>query len=150
MHETLPAILILLTSAVLVVALFRALRLPPMLAYFLIGLVLGPKASGILPDTEANRELAEFGIVFLMFSIGLEFSLTRLYAMRRIVLGLGGAQVGITLVVIMGACMLAGLSWPAAFVVGGALTMSSTAIVSKMLVERLDVNSRHGRLAIGV
>jgi CPA2 family monovalent cation:H+ antiporter-2 len=150
MHETLPAILILLTSAVLVVALFRALRLPPMLAYFLIGLVLGPKASGILPDTEANRELAEFGIVFLMFSIGLEFSLTRLYAMRRIVLGLGGAQVGITLIVIMGACMLAGLSWPAAFVVGGALTMSSTAIVSKMLVERLDVNSRHGRLAIGV
>ena len=150
MHETLPAILILLTSAVLVVALFRALRLPPMLAYFLIGLVLGPKASGILPDTEANRELAEFGIVFLMFSIGLEFSLTRLYAMRRIVLGLGGAQVGITLIGIMGACMLAGLSWPAAFVIAGALTMSSTAIVSKMLVERLDVNSRHGRLAIGV
>lgn len=150
MHQTLPAILILLTSAVLVVALFRALRLPPMLAYFLIGVALGPKTFGILPDTEANRELAEFGIVFLMFSIGLEFSLTQLYAMRRIVLGLGGAQVGITLIVVMAACMLAGLEWPAAFVIGCAMAMSSTAIVSKMLVERLDLNSRHGRLSIGV
>ncbi|HEX5538425.1 MAG TPA: cation:proton antiporter, partial [Methylophilaceae bacterium] len=150
MHDTLPAILLLLTSAVLVVALFRALRLPPMLAYFLIGVALGPKTFGLLPDTEANRELAEFGIVFLMFSIGLEFSLTQLYAMRRIVLGLGGAQVAITLVVIMAACRLLGLPWPTAFVIGGALAMSSTAIVSKLLVERLDLNSRHGRLAIGV
>ena len=75
MHDTLPAILILLTSSVLAVALFRALRLPAMLAYFLVGLALGPHTFGILPDTEANRELAEFGIVFLMFSIGLEFSL---------------------------------------------------------------------------
>lgn len=150
MHETLPAILILLTSGVLVLALFRALRLPPLLAYFLIGLALGPRAWGILPDTEANRELAEFGIVFLMFSIGLEFSLSRLYAMRRIVLGLGGAQVALTMLGVTFAGILAGLPWPAAFVIGGALTMSSTAIVSKMLVERLDVNSRHGRLAIGV
>jgi CPA2 family monovalent cation:H+ antiporter-2 len=150
MHDTLPVILLLLTSAVLVVALFRALRLPPMLAYFLIGVALGPKTFGILPDTEANRELAEFGIVFLMFSIGLEFSLTQLYAMRRIVLGLGGAQVGITLLAVMGVAMLAGLAWPAAFVIGCALAMSSTAIVSKMLVERLDINSRHGRLSIGV
>jgi CPA2 family monovalent cation:H+ antiporter-2 len=150
MHETLPAILILLTSAVLAVALFRAFGLPAMLAYFLVGLALGPQTFGILPDTEANRELAEFGIVFLMFSIGLEFSLPQLYSMRRIVLGLGGAQVGITMAATMAGCVLIGLSWPAALVIGGALAMSSTAIVSKMLVERLDLNSRHGRLAIGV
>src|SRR3954471_18193611 len=123
MFETLPAILILLTSSVLAVALFRAFRLPAMLAYFVVGLALGPQTFGILPDTEANRELAEFGIVFLMFSIGLEFSLPQLYAMRRTVLGIGGAQVAITMTLIMGICILAGLSWPAALVIGGALTM---------------------------
>ncbi|MDP1597386.1 MAG: monovalent cation:proton antiporter-2 (CPA2) family protein [Methylotenera sp.] len=150
MFDTLPLILILLISSVLAVALFRAFRLPAMLAYFLVGLTLGPHTFGLLPDTEANREIAEFGIVFLMFSIGLEFSLPQLYAMRKKVLGLGGAQVIITLALTMGVAKLAGLNWPAAFVVGTALTMSSTAIVSKILAERIDLNSRHGRLSIGV
>ncbi|HSI43193.1 MAG TPA: monovalent cation:proton antiporter-2 (CPA2) family protein [Methylotenera sp.] len=150
MFETLPLILILLISSVLGVALFRAFRLPAMLAYFLVGIALGPHTFGLLPDSEANREFAEFGIVFLMFSIGLEFSLSQLYAMRSKVLGLGGAQVVITLVVIMFVAKFAGLDWSAAFVVGAALAMSSTAIVSKMLAERVDLNSRHGRLSIGV
>ncbi|OGV77134.1 MAG: potassium transporter [Methylotenera sp. RIFCSPLOWO2_02_FULL_45_14] len=150
MFDTLPLILILLISSVLAVALFRAFRLPAMLAYFLVGLALGPHTFGLLPNTEANRELAEFGIVFLMFSIGLEFSLPQLYAMRKKVLGLGGAQVIITLALTMGVAKLAGLNWPAAFVVGTALAMSSTAIVSKILAERIDLNSRHGRLSIGV
>jgi CPA2 family monovalent cation:H+ antiporter-2 len=150
MFETLPLILILLISAVLAVALFRAFRLPAMLAYFLVGLVLGPHTFGLLPDTEATREFAEFGIVFLMFSIGLEFSLPQLYAMRKKVLGLGGAQVVITLAIVMGIAKFVGLDWPAAFVVGAALAMSSTAIVSKILAERVDLNSRHGRLSIGV
>ncbi|OIR02502.1 glutathione-regulated potassium-efflux system protein KefC [mine drainage metagenome] len=121
-----------------------------MLAYFLVGLALGPYTFGLLPNTEANRELAEFGIVFLMFSIGLEFSLPQLYAMRKKVLGLGGAQVVATLAFAMGISKLSGLSWSAAFVIGAALAMSSTAIVSKILAERLDLNSRHGRLSIGV
>lgn len=150
MHETLPLILILLISSVLAVALFRTFRLPAMLAYFLVGLLLGPHTFGLLPDSEASREFAEFGIVFLMFSIGLEFSLPQLYAMRKKVLGLGGAQVFATLAVVMGIAKLFGLSWPAAFVIGSALTMSSTAIVSKILAERVDLNSRHGRLSIGV
>lgn len=150
MFETLPLILILLISSVLAVALFRAFRLPAMLAYFLVGLVLGPHTFGLLPDTEATREFAEFGIVFLMFSIGLEFSLPQLYAMRKKVLGLGGAQVVFTLAIVMGIAKLAGLGWSAAFVVGAALAMSSTAIVSKILAERVDLNSRHGRLSIGV
>jgi len=150
MPDTLPVVLILLTSAVLAVALFRALRLPAMLAYFLVGLALGPHTFGILPDSETNRELAQFGVVFLMFSIGLEFSLPQLYAMRRIVLGLGGAQVAITMIIVMAVCLLIGTHWQAAFVIGAALAMSSTAIVSKMLAERLELNSRHGRLAIGV
>ncbi|NOT14430.1 MAG: potassium transporter [Methylotenera sp.] len=150
MFDTLPLVLILLISSVLAVALFRTFRLPAMLAYFLVGLALGPHTFGLVPNTEANTELAEFGIVFLMFSIGLEFSLPQLYAMRKKVLGLGGAQVLITLMVTMGVAKLAGLSWPAAFVIGTALAMSSTAIVSKILAERIDLNSRHGRLSIGV
>ena len=150
MFETLPLILVLLISSVLAVAVFRALRLPAMLAYFLVGMALGPHTFGLLPDTEATKEFAEFGIVFLMFSIGLEFSLPQLYAMRKKVLGLGGAQVFITLAIVMGIAKLAGLGWPAAFVIGSALAMSSTAIVSKILAERVDLNSRHGRLSIGV
>jgi CPA2 family monovalent cation:H+ antiporter-2 len=150
MFEALPLVLILLISSVLAVALFRALRLPAMLAYFLVGLALGPHTFGLLPDTEASREFAEFGIVFLMFSIGLEFSLPQLYAMRKKVLGLGGAQVAITLIIVMGIAKFAGLDWSAAFVIGAALAMSSTAIVSKILAERVDLNSRHGRLSIGV
>ncbi len=150
MPGTLQTILILLTCAVLAVALFRVLRLPTMLAYFLIGLLLGPHTSGLLPDTEANRELAEFGIVFLMFSIGLEFSLPQLYAMRRTVFGLGGLQVAMTMLLAMGAAITLGADWRAALVIAGALAMSSTAIVSKMLVEKVELNSRHGKLAVGV
>ncbi len=150
MFDTLPLILVLLISSVLAVALFRRLRLPAMLAYFLVGMALGPHTFGLLPDTEASREFAEFGIVFLMFSIGLEFSLPQLYAMRKKVLGLGGAQVFLTLAVVMTVAKLAGLDWSAAFVIGAALAMSSTAIVSKILAERVDLNSRHGRLSIGV
>jgi len=150
MFNSLPLILILLISSVLAVAIFRVLRLPPMLAYFLVGLALGPHTFGLLPDSEANREFAEFGIVFLMFSIGLEFSLPQLYAMRKKVLGLGGGQVAITLALTMAIAKLCGLSWSTAFVIGAALVMSSTAIVSKILAERIDLNSRHGRLSIGV
>lgn len=150
MFNTLPLILILLISSVFAVALFRAFNLPAMLAYFLVGLALGPHTFGLLPDSEANREFAEFGIVFLMFSIGLEFSLPQLYAMRKKVLGLGGGQVIITLLLTMAISKLAGLSWATAFVIGAALAMSSTAIVSKILAERIDLNSRHGRLSIGV
>ncbi len=150
MNSTLAMILILLTCAVMAVALFRTARLPSMLAYILIGLLLGPHATGLLPDSEANKELAEFGIVFLMFSIGLEFSLPQLMSMRRTVFGLGGLQVLLTLLVTQGIGMALGLDWREALVVAGALTMSSTAIVSKMLVEKVEINSRHGKLAIGV
>jgi monovalent cation:H+ antiporter-2, CPA2 family len=150
MFDSLTSVLLLLTSSVLAVALFRAMRLPAMLAYFVVGVLFGPFALNLLPSTESGRHVAEFGIVFLMFSIGLEFSLPKLYAMRKTLFGLGGSQVLITLGVTMLLGWLAGLSLPTAFVIGGALTMSSTAIVSKILIERVDLNSRHGRLAIGI
>ncbi len=150
MFDSLTSVLLLLTSSVLAVALFRAMRLPAMLAYFMVGILFGPFALNLLPSTESGRHVAEFGIVFLMFSIGLEFSLPKLYAMRKTLFGLGGAQVLITLFVTILLSWLAGFSLPTAFVVGGALTMSSTAIVSKVLMERVDLNSRHGRLSIGI
>ncbi len=150
MFDSLTSVLLLLTSSVLAVAFFRALRLPAMLAYFFVGVLIGPYAFNLLPSTESGRHVAEFGIVFLMFSIGLEFSLSKLYSMRKTLFGLGGAQVLITLGVIMLVGWMSGLSLVTAFVVGGALTMSSTAIVSKMLMERVDLNSRHGRLSIGI
>ena len=150
MFDSLTSVLLLLTSSVFAVAMFRILRLPAMLAYFAVGILFGPYALNLLPSTESGRHLAEFGIVFLMFSIGLEFSLPKLYAMRKTLFGLGGAQVLITLAATMLVGRLLGLSYTTAFVVGGALTMSSTAIVSKILMERVDLNSRHGRLSIGI
>jgi len=150
MFDSLATLLLLLTSSVLAVGLFRILRLPAMLAYFFIGVILGPHVLDLLQDSESGRQVAEFGIVFLMFSIGLEFSLPKLYGMRKTLFGLGGAQVVITMTVAILIGRLFDLSFATAFVVGAALTMSSTAIVSKILMERVDLNSRHGRLSIGI
>ena len=147
---TLQAALVLLAAAVIAVALFRSLRLPPLLAYLLIGMLAGPHALGWIADNSETRNLAEFGVVFLMFSIGLEFSLPQLRAMRGVVFGFGGAQVAATLALALAAALLAGLPWQAGVALGGVLAMSSTAIVSKMMAERLELQSRHGRLVIGV
>ncbi len=150
MFDSLLTVLLLLTSSVFAIGLFRTLGIPALLAYFAIGIILGPHGLRLLQDEEAGRQVAEFGIVFLMFSIGLEFSLPKLYAMRKTLFGLGGSQVVLTLLVSLLLGKLAGLDMGTAFIIGAALTMSSTAIVSKILMERVDLNSRHGRLSIGV
>jgi len=150
MFNSLAAVLLLLVSSVLAVGIFRAARLPAMLAYFLVGALLGPYALNFFDTTESGRQFAEFGIVFLMFSIGLEFSLPKLYGMRKTLFGLGGAQVVLTMAAFIAAGMGVGLNFVTAFVIAAALTMSSTAIVSKILMERVDLNSRHGRLSIGI
>jgi CPA2 family monovalent cation:H+ antiporter-2 len=150
MFNSLNTVLLLLIGSVFAVGMFRVLRLPAMLAYFFVGVMLGPSAFGLVQNTESSRHFAEFGIVFLMFSIGLEFSLPKLYGMRKTLFGLGGAQVLISMFVALMAGWMLGLSFATAFVIGAALTMSSTAIVSKILMERVDLNSRHGRLSIGI
>ncbi len=150
MHSTLEFVLILLTVTVLLVALFRHLRLPALLAYLLVGIVTGPHALGWVPESGEASHLAEFGVVFLMFSIGLEFSLQQLKTMRHKVFGLGGAQVGITLALVLAAAMALGLTWQAGVALGGIIAMSSTAIVSKLLTERVELHSAHGRQIIGV
>ncbi len=150
MHSILGLIIVLLAASVLVSALFRTWRLPSMLGFLLIGIVLGPHTLNWLPDSQETRNLGEFGIVFLMFSIGLEFSLPRLKAIRKTVFGFGSAQVfGFILFVAIVAVGL-GFSWPVGLALGGALAMSSTAIVSKMLAERLALQSTHGRQMIAV
>ena len=149
-HESLTVVLILLASGVLMVALFRRLNLPPMLGYLLVGILIGPQAFAFVPDEQGTRYLAEFGVVFLMFSIGLEFSLPQLNSMRNIVFGLGLAQVVVTILLTVVACELVGPGWQAGLVLGGVLAMSSTAIVSKMLSDRLELRSAHGRQIMGV
>src|SRR2546427_4972545 len=150
MSHTLQLILLLLAAAVVVIIVCRLVRLPPILGYVVIGIAVGPHALGWVPDNNNVRDLAEFGIVFLMFSIGLEFSLPQLNTMRRAVFGLGLAQVAITTVVAMLALHVLGYGWLAGFALGGALAMSSTAIVSKMLAERMELYSTHGRDIMGV
>src|SRR5215203_6465467 len=146
--------LLLLATVVVAVVGFRLLQLPPLLAYLTVGILIGPHAIGLVPEREDARHLAEFGVVFLMFSIGLEFSLARLKAMRRIVLGLGGAQVVLTvLCALIGGAVFGGyfnVTLTGAFALGGALAMSSTAIVMKMLTERMQVDTEHGKRIVGV
>jgi CPA2 family monovalent cation:H+ antiporter-2 len=150
MPHTLLLILLLLAASVIVVAICRAVRLPPILGYLVVGIALGPHALAVVPDDSATRELGEFGIVFLMFSIGLEFSLPQLRAMRRAVFGLGAAQVAITTVAGMIVVQMLGYDWRAGIVLGGALAMSSTAIVSKRLAERSELGTPHGREVMGI
>jgi CPA2 family monovalent cation:H+ antiporter-2 len=148
--ETLPIILILLGASVLSVILFRRLALPPILGYLLVGTLIGPHALSLFGHLAGADYLAEFGVVFLMFSIGLEFSLPKLVAMKRIVFGLGLLQVLVTLAVVTVLSLATGLSWQAGVAIGGALAMSSTAVLTKLLSERLELDAAHGREVMGV
>ncbi|ARU32567.1 potassium transporter [Sulfuriferula sp. AH1] len=150
MHSTLSLVILLLAAAVVVSALFRAWQLPSMLGFLLVGILMGPHTLNWLPDSPETRHLAEFGVVFLMFSIGLEFSLPKLKAIRTTVFGFGGAQVLSFILLVILIATSVGLPWTAGLALGGALAMSSTAIVSKMLAERLALQSEHGRQMIAV
>ncbi len=154
MPTALELTLLLLAAAVIGVVVFRLLNLPPMLGYLAVGILIGPHALGLVPDSQETRYLAEFGVVFLMFSIGLEFSLPKLKSMRNLVFGLGMAQVVLTVVVVMAGGWIAGRIWSlplsAVFVLGATLAMSSTAILMKLLADRLELESEHGRRMVGV
>jgi CPA2 family monovalent cation:H+ antiporter-2 len=151
MSGTLQSILLLLGATVFAVAFARYFRLPSMLAYLAVGIAVGPHGAAFFAENEQVSAFAEFGVVFLMFSIGLEFSLARLKAMRRLVFGFGGAQVLITL---LGAMVVTifyfGQDWRIGFAIGAACAMSSTAIVSKLLAERLELHSLPGRQTMAV
>ncbi len=154
MNSGLEVTLALLAPVVLAVVFFRMFALPPLLAYLAVGILIGPHALALVPDSGQTRYLAEFGVVFLMFSIGLEFSLPRLKSMRRIVFGLGGAQVALTMLITLAAGAVLGpyfgIGLAGAFALGAALAMSSTAIVMKLMSERLQLDTEHGRRIVGV
>jgi CPA2 family monovalent cation:H+ antiporter-2 len=148
--QPLTQVLLLLAASVLIVALARRLGLPAILGYLAVGMLLGPSAFALLNDAPATRALAEIGVVFLLFTLGLDFSWPRMLAMRREVFGLGALQ----LLAVGGAT--AALAWLArappapAIVLGGAVAMSSTAIVLQQLSDQAELNRTHGRLAVAV
>ncbi len=142
--------LILLALSVLVVWILKRIKLPPVLGYLLVGTLVGPYALGWLPEDGSIQILAEIGVVFLLFMIGLEFSLSRLIAMKSTVFGLGSVQVIISTISGGTIAWLTGIAWQGALVVGGALALSSTAIVAKQLTDQLEMQARHGQLAISI
>ncbi|MDE2592601.1 MAG: cation:proton antiporter [Burkholderiales bacterium] len=166
MATTLDLTLLYLFAAVVGVVLCRMLRLPAMLGYLAVGVLIGPNALALAKDSAGVRYLAEFGVVFLMFVIGLEFNLPKLKSMKSLVFGLGFSQVGVTmLATVVGHLSLSyvlthlghqggllgwGIDWQSAVALGGALAMSSTAIVGKLMAERLELESEHGRRVMGI
>ncbi|MES9837913.1 MAG: monovalent cation:proton antiporter-2 (CPA2) family protein [Candidatus Thiodiazotropha sp.] len=148
--HTLQIILVLLSVAVLTVTLFKRLHLPPILGYLIVGILVGPFGTGVIPSNEETRFLAEFGVVFLLFAIGLEFSLPQMIAMKGAVFGLGGSQVLITGLIIGGIAWLLGMEADAAIITGAILALSSTAIVIKQLSEQVELNSAHGRVGVSI
>src|SRR6478735_8864547 len=156
--SSLELALVYLVAAVMGVVLCRSLKLPPMLGYLTVGVLIGPNALALAEDTASVRHLGEFGVVFLMFVIGLEFNLSKLRSMRRHVFGLGLLQVALTIVLGTGGTLflaamapsLWGMGWQTALALSGAIAMSSTAIVVKLLSERLELESEHGKRVMGV
>lgn len=146
----LPQILLLLGVTVLVVLAFQRLHIPTSLGYLLVGVILGPHTIGPTVNVPEFKTMAEFGVVFLLFSIGLNFSLPRLHALRHQVLGLGTGQVAFTTVVVGAIAWSAGLPLAAAFVVGAVFAQSSTTIIGSQLTEQKEENSPHGRLGLAM
>lgn len=150
MMEHLAQILMLLGVAVAVVVAFQRLNIPTSLGYLLVGVILGPHTAGPTVYVPEFKALAEFGVVFLLFTIGLNYSLPQLHALRHQVLGLGTAQVVFTTVIVGVVVWLAGLSAAAAFVVGAVFAQSSSTIIGSQLTEQGEENSPHGRLGLAM
>lgn len=156
--NSLDLALLYLLAAVFGVVLCRQLKLPPMLGYLVVGILIGPNALALAQNSSGIRYLAEFGVVFLMFVIGLEFSLPKLRAMKRHVFGLGLSQVVLTVLITTAASLVLSLllptwwniSWQIAVALGGVMAMSSTAIVIKLMAERLELESEHGKRVVGI
>jgi len=142
--------LMILLATVTVVVLFLRVGLPPIIGYLVAGLLVGPYGFALIHDIDHIKTFAEFGVVFLLFTIGLEFSISLLIRMKGLVLGLGGAQVLVTTAVTTAIAYYAGLSFESALVLGGVVAMSSTALVTKQLVDQVELHTRHGRNSLGI
>jgi monovalent cation:proton antiporter-2 (CPA2) family protein len=149
MHLLEQAAVFLLTAVVLV-PLFQRLKLGAVLGYLAAGMLIGPWGLGVVGAAESTMQFAEFGVVLLLFLIGLELDPARLWTLRRTVFGLGGAQVGVTGAVLALVAGAFGLAWEAALVIGLGLALSSTALVIASLAERGQLLTRHGREAFAI
>lgn len=145
-EQALIQMLLLLGATVGVVLIFQRLCIPPSLGYLLVGVLLGAHTVGPVVTDEYIRVIAEFGIVFLLFTIGLSFSMPQIYALRHTILGLGTAQVALTTAVVGVLAWALGMPGPAAFVIGAVFAQSSTTIITKQLMEQGESQTRHGRL----
>lgn len=141
---------VLIAATVVLIVIFLSLRLPSILGYLAVGVVLGPYGMGLITNTQAIQGFAEFGVVFLLFSIGLEFSLPLLLRMKGAVLGLGGSQVLVCTAVTAAVAIQLGMSPAVAIVLGGVVTMSSTALVTSQLSRQVELHNRHGLNAVGI
>jgi len=142
--------LVVILASVSAISLVARAKLPAAAGYLLAGLVIGPHGLQLIATSDETRFLAELGIIFLMFMVGLEFSLSAMIAARRDVFGAGSLQVGFTVLMVAGLAMLGGIGLPTAVLLGGAVAMSSTAITLKQLVDQGDVSSHQGRLVLGI
>jgi monovalent cation:H+ antiporter-2, CPA2 family len=142
--------LVILTAAVVGASLAERLKLSSIIGYLAAGLLIGPAFLDLIRDVHAPQALAELGIVFLLFTVGLELPLERLRQLPRMMFLLGGLQVLVTTALLAGICMLVGLGGPASVAIGAALSLSSTAIVLRLLAERREMHSRFGRGALGI
>jgi len=143
-------VLILLALSIVSVMLFRLVNIPGVLGYLLVGMLAGDHAFGWLHHSHALEQIAEIGLVFLLFTIGLEVSIPRLIAMRNIVFGIGVAQVVVSTLSTIAVGLYFGLTWQASFAVGGAMAVSSTAIVTKLLTQQYELHLPHGNISLGV
>jgi len=143
-------ILILLAATVILVPLFQRLRLGSVLGYLFAGVIVGPWGLGFITQTDEIHHIAEFGVIFLLFIIGIEMRLARLWAMRRMVFGMGTAQVVITGLVIGGLALLLGQPLKIAVIIGFGLALSSTAFGLQILTERCELHNGHGRSAFSI
>jgi monovalent cation:H+ antiporter-2, CPA2 family len=148
--DYLSDILIFLSAAVVVVAFFRWFKASPILGYLFAGLAIGPYALGIIDDIEGTKTLGDFGVVFLMFTIGLKMPFQRLRILRRYVFGLGAAQVVITATLLAGIATLLSIPPKEAVLVGTVLALSSTAVGLQVLAERGETASRFGRVSFAI
>jgi monovalent cation:H+ antiporter-2, CPA2 family len=164
MFSSLEIAIVMLAASVGAVAVLRRFNLPALLGYLIVGAVLAPTMNAISGNfneqSRAFNGIAHFGVVFLMFSVGLEFNLSKLNSMKRHVFGLGGGQVGLSvlaglLVLLLPSALviplfLAPLDWKAGLVLAAAFAMSSTALIAKLLSERRELDSEHGQRVMGV
>ncbi|MEO8224687.1 MAG: monovalent cation:proton antiporter-2 (CPA2) family protein [Gammaproteobacteria bacterium] len=150
MTSLLTQVALFLAATVIAVPLFRRFRLSAVLAYLASGMLIGPFGLGLVADVDSILHFAEFGVVLLLFVIGLELQPSRLLALRRVVFGLGAAQVVVTTLVLAALGLLVGLPLPAALVAGFGLSLSSTPMVLQLLGERQELTTRHGRAAFGI